>query len=37
MESLGDTDVFHIPLAESDHCGLLAEVREKAPPDQGRN
>lgn len=29
MATLGESEVFHIPLAESDHCGLLMEVREK--------
>jgi hypothetical protein len=29
MERLRDTEVYHIPLTESDHCGLLVEVREK--------
>jgi hypothetical protein len=29
MDVMGDFEVFHIPLAESDHCGLLVEVRAK--------
>ena len=31
LEMLGDSEVYHIPLAESDHCGLLVEVRERIP------
>ena len=27
MAKLGDSEVFHLPLAESDHAGLLVEVR----------
>ena len=27
MAELGDSEVFHLPLAESDHAGLLVEVR----------
>ncbi|RLM99429.1 hypothetical protein C2845_PM06G28070 [Panicum miliaceum] len=29
MDSLGDSVAYHLPLAESDNCGLLVEVREK--------
>lgn len=28
--ALGESQVFHIPLAELDHCGLLVEVRKRA-------
>lgn len=28
MQSMGEIEVFHLPLTESDHCGLLIEVRE---------
>lgn len=28
MEIMGESEVFHVPLVESDHCGLLVEVRE---------
>ena len=31
MAELGGSEVFHVPLAESDHCGLLVEVRHKEP------
>lgn len=31
MDVMGDSEVFHIPLAELDHCGLLVEVRAKEP------
>ncbi|KAG2561483.1 hypothetical protein PVAP13_8KG161604 [Panicum virgatum] len=36
LESFGDTEVFHIPLAESDHCGILVEVRQKTLVRPGR-
>lgn len=29
MLEMGQSEVFHIPLAESDHAGLLVEVRER--------
>lgn len=32
LDNMGGTEVFHIPLAGSDHCGLLVEVREKTLP-----
>lgn len=25
---MGDSEVFHVPLAESDHCGILVELKE---------
>jgi hypothetical protein len=31
MDVMGESEVFHIPLAESDHCGLLVQVRAKEP------
>ena len=36
LESFRDTEVFHIPLAKSDHCGILVEVRQKARVRPGR-
>ncbi|KAM0903186.1 hypothetical protein ACQ4PT_018814 [Festuca glaucescens] len=30
MAELGETEVFHLPLTESDHCALLVEVRQRA-------
>lgn len=36
MSQLGVTEVFHLPLAESDHCGLLVEVRETVIPGRRR-
>lgn len=32
MDVMGESEVFHIPMAESDHCGLLVEVRAAAWP-----
>ncbi|KAG2583695.1 hypothetical protein PVAP13_6KG193318 [Panicum virgatum] len=29
LASLGESEVHHIPLTESDHCGVLVEVRER--------
>jgi hypothetical protein len=29
LNRLGESEVYHIPLVESDHCGLLVEVRER--------
>jgi hypothetical protein len=37
LDAMGDSEVFHIPLAESDHCGVLVEVREKKPSGQRRS
>lgn len=34
---MGESEVFHIPLAESDHCGLLVEVRERMLPHRRRS
>lgn len=31
LAAMGESEVFHLPLVESDHCGLLVEVRERAP------
>lgn len=36
MMELGESEVFHLPLAESDHVGLLVEVRQRSP-DGGRS
>lgn len=32
MMDMGESGVFHIPLAESDHCAMLIEVRESLIP-----
>jgi hypothetical protein len=29
LTSMGDTDVLHIPVAESDHCALLISLKDK--------
>lgn len=34
MEAMGESEVFHIQLVESDHADLLVEVRERAPASQ---
>jgi hypothetical protein len=34
MAELGDSEVFHLPLAESDHAGLLVEVRQRETSDR---
>lgn len=31
MDRLGGSEVFHLPLTESDHAGLLVEVRNSEP------
>ena len=31
MEQLGGSEVFHLPTTESDHAGLLVEVRHQEP------
>lgn len=36
LQELGDSEVYHLPLAESDHCGLLVAVREKELPGRRR-
>lgn len=36
LEAMGDSEVFHLPLAESDHCGLLVEVRKRELADRRR-
>lgn len=37
MELFGDSEVFHIPLAESDYCGILVEVRQRAVGTRRQN
>jgi hypothetical protein len=34
LEAMGESEVFHIPLAKSDHCGILVEVRERLLTDR---
>jgi hypothetical protein len=36
LDVMGGSEVFHVPLAETDHCGILVEVREKRPPGRRR-
>uniref|UniRef100_C6JRM0 Uncharacterized protein n=1 Tax=Sorghum bicolor TaxID=4558 RepID=C6JRM0_SORBI len=36
MELLGGSEVFHLPTTESDHAGLLVEVRHQEPGAQTR-
>lgn len=34
---MGESEVFHLPLAKSDHRGLLVEVRERVPAGRRRS
>jgi hypothetical protein len=36
LEEMGASKVYHLPLAESGHCSLLVEVREKEQPGRRR-
>lgn len=31
LDVMGESEVYHLPLAKSNHCGLLVEVRERTP------